>query len=92
VHKNNKVAAALENYWMLLDRRQIDMTREHALRQIRSDYLELPDLTLTAAQAARLWSLGEETAASLLEELASRRFLTHANGSYVRRLRKEAAF
>jgi Fic family protein len=89
--RKNKVTAALGYDWML-ERRHVNMTREQALRQIRSDYLELPDLTLTPAQAARLWSLREETAASLLEELASRRFLTRAKGSYVRRLRTERRF
>jgi hypothetical protein len=89
--RKNKVTAALGYDWML-ERRHVNMTREQALRQIRSDYLELPDLTLTPAQAARLWSLREETAASLLEELASRRFLTRAKGSYMRRLRTERRF
>lgn len=71
--------------WMLRDGRARFMTRDQALRRIRSDYLELTGLKLTVAQAARLWSLEIEGAATVLDELVARGFLVCADGVYMRR-------
>ena len=52
---------------------------------IRSEYLEMPGLHLTARQVQRLWGLEPVTCDALLEALIEVRFLkrTHA-GAYVR--------
>jgi hypothetical protein len=71
--------------WMRRDRRTRSMTRDQALKRIRSDYLELTGLKLTVAQAARLWSLEIDGAAILLEELVARGFLICSEGVYMRR-------
>jgi CheY-like chemotaxis protein len=66
-------------------RRLVAMTREEAFRRIRSDYLELPGLSLTVAQAARLWGLGVDLAATLLEDLVNRGLLARCGDQYARR-------
>jgi hypothetical protein len=71
--------------WMRRDRRTRSMTRDQALKRIRSDYLELTGLKLTVPQAARLWSLEIDGAAILLEELVARGFLICSEGVYMRR-------
>ena len=53
----------------------IVMSREETLRRIRGEYLELPGLRLTCAQAQRLWGLDPQTCASLLGSLARDEFL-----------------
>ena len=75
----------LDTNGMWRDRRSIAMTHEQALRRVRSDYLELPGLTLTLAQAARLWSLSSELATAVLEELTGAGFLVCREGVYMRR-------
>ena len=42
---------------------------QDALRRIRGEYLEMPGLSLTVAQARRFWSLDHETCTSLLDAL-----------------------
>jgi CheY-like chemotaxis protein len=70
---------------VLHERRLVAMTREEAFRRIRSDYLELPGLSLTVAQAARLWAIGIELAATLLDDLVNRGLLARCGDQYVRR-------
>ena len=55
------------------------------LARIRAEYLEMPELRLTAKQACRLWGLDPTDCASLLNLLVGVRFLrrTH-DGAYVR--------
>ena len=54
------------------------------LRQIRGEYEEMPGLSLTLAQAQRLWALDQATCAMVLRTLVERRFLrTTARGRYV---------
>jgi hypothetical protein len=74
--------AAIMRSQMLLDRGCRFLTRDEAFNRIRSDYLELPGLQLTVAQAARLWSLGFDFAASLLEDLVARNFLFRRGDQY----------
>jgi hypothetical protein len=53
------------------------------LQRVRSEYLELPGLRLTVAQAARLWTLDRATCACLLDALVYARFLVlTADGLY----------
>ena len=79
--------AALVRSQILLDRRCRFMTRSDAVSRIRSDYLELPALRLTAAQAARLWSLELALASDLLVELVERKFLERSGEQYCLRQR-----
>ena len=48
---------------------------EHLLRRIRGEYLEMPGLHLTQAQAQRLWALDAATCAKVLESLIAAGFL-----------------
>lgn len=51
----------------------------------RGEFLEMPGLRLTSAQAARLWGMTDSMAGSLLQALADVRFLVrHGDGSYAR--------
>ena len=55
-----------------------------ALR-LRHEFLEMPGLTISVPQAARMLGLRSEHAAALLDTLASERFLTQTpGGSYQR--------
>jgi hypothetical protein len=55
------------------------------LHRIRSEYLEMPGLRLTPAQAARLWGMDAERSRQLLESLAKGGFLfRNGQGAYLR--------
>jgi len=55
------------------------------LARIRGEFLEMPGLRLTPAQAARLWGLTEPMARALLQALVEARCLVrHDDGSYAR--------
>lgn len=57
-----------------------------ALLRIRSEYLEMPGLRLTMAQAQRLWNLDGSSCHVLLEALIAARFLWRtSDGAFVRR-------
>jgi DNA-binding response OmpR family regulator len=60
------------------------VTRHDALAKIRSAYLELPGLTLTAEQGARLWELDVQLCAAVLDELLGRKFLVRVENQYRR--------
>jgi hypothetical protein len=52
--------------------------------QDKRDYLQVPGLKLTAAQAARFWHLGVEESKALLESLAANGALARtADGYYI---------
>ena len=56
------------------------------LNRIRGEYLEMPGLRLTPAQAARLWGVDLEIASALLSALVKASFLTVADdGQHARR-------
>ncbi len=58
---------------------------EDALRRIRGEYLEMPGLRLTTAQAQRLWNLDRRTCEELLGTLVASRFLSQTrDGSFIR--------
>ena len=60
-------------------------TGDDALRRIRGEYLEMPGLRLTTAQAQRLWNLDRPTCEHLLGSLVASRFLQKTrDGSFVR--------
>ena len=57
-----------------------------ATLRVESEYREMPGLSLTLPQAARLWGLDQGTCERILTNLIDRRVLKRAwNGTYVRR-------
>ena len=55
------------------------------LHRIRSEFLEMPGLRLTPAQAARLWALDRRTSERLLDGLTVTGFLLkNREGAYLR--------
>ena len=55
------------------------------LHRIRSEFLEMPGLRLTPAQAARLWALDRHMSERLLDGLTMTGFLLkNREGAYVR--------
>lgn len=59
--------------------------KEQLLARIRAEFLDMPGLHLTLAQARRLWSVDEATCHAALDELVRTKFLTHrTNGSFCR--------
>ena len=60
------------------------MTHDLLLTRIRGEYLEMPGLRLTSAQACRLWQLDAATCYGVLAALVDERFLYRTrDGSYV---------
>ncbi len=58
---------------------------EEMLLRMKGEFLEMPGLRLTEAQARRLWGLDADSCGALLRELvyANFLFLTH-NGAFMR--------
>ncbi len=57
---------------------------DDVLRRARAEYLEMPGLRLTRAQAQRLWGLDTRTCEQLLKALTETRFLAKTrDGSFV---------
>jgi hypothetical protein len=57
----------------------------HLFHRVRSEFLEMPGLRLTPAQAARLWALDRSMSEQILNGLASSGFLARtAGGAYSR--------
>ena len=55
------------------------------VQRIRAEYFELPNLSLTAAQAQRLWSLDPETCRAVLDTMVEEAFLRRTpHAQYVR--------
>lgn len=54
------------------------------LARVYGEYIEMPGLQLTLAQASRLWNTKLATSASVLERLVSASFLRRAGDRYVR--------
>jgi len=62
------------------------MTKEEAITRIALEYIEMPDLKLTARQAHRLMNLPGEVCDRALEALVDRGFLVQTRaGSFLRR-------
>jgi len=56
-----------------------------ALRRAQAEYLEMPGLQLTPAQAARLWSFDSALCSAVLTALVESRFLVRTrNASFAR--------
>lgn len=57
-----------------------------AIVRVEAEYREMPGLSLTLAQATRLWGLDRRTCELALANLLERRVLKRAvDGSYIRR-------
>ena len=55
------------------------------LHRVRSEFLEMPGLLLTPAQAARLWALDRQTSERILDGLTMAGFLfRNTEGAYLR--------
>ena len=68
-----------------MDQSLFPISIEQRLCRIRGEYLEMPGLRLTSAQAQRLLGLDQESCLQLLESLTRERFLyRHADGTYAR--------
>ena len=58
---------------------------ESVLPRIRAEYLEMPGLRLTTAQAQRLWGLDSTACEAILATLRKARFLRRLeDGTFVR--------
>jgi hypothetical protein len=61
------------------------MRVEDVLQRIQGEYLEMPGLRLTTAQAQRLWGLERDVCEALLAALVDTRFLCRTReGAFVR--------
>jgi hypothetical protein len=61
------------------------MRIDQMLQRIQGEFVEMPGLRLTAAQAQRLWGLDSEVCNGLLAALVETRFLSQTrDGSFVR--------
>jgi len=61
------------------------VTRAQLLHRIKAEYVEMPGLRLTVAQAGRLWGLDTPACLDLLERLINERFLQRRpDGTYSR--------
>ena len=52
---------------------------------IRAEYLEMPGLCLTIAQAARLWNANPDECSQTLDQLTRAGFLYRSKDQYLRR-------
>jgi Fic family protein len=58
---------------------------DEVLQRIQGEFVEMPGLRLTLAQAQRLWGLERETCNALLGALVDVKFLSRTgDGAYVR--------
>lgn len=64
---------------------QIGHTTEDVLRRVQGEFLEMPGLRLTEAQARRLWGLESRICHELLETLVNTKFLFRTrDGAFMR--------
>ena len=60
-------------------------TNDEMLRRVRGEFLEMPGLRLTEAQARRLWGLDEASCGALLRALIDAEFLFRTpDGAFMR--------
>ena len=61
------------------------MRIEDVLQRIQGEFIEMPGLCLTAAQAQRLWGLDREFCSKLLDTLVDAKFLSQRrDGTFIR--------
>jgi hypothetical protein len=62
-----------------------DPSVDRTLQRVRSEFLEMPGLKLTAVQAQKLWGLDSGHCGALLERLVALNFLLRTcDGAFVR--------
>jgi hypothetical protein len=59
---------------------QLDRPIEEVLRRVQGEFMEMPGLRLTEAQARRLWGLDEAFCGALLGALVDAKFLFRTHG------------
>jgi hypothetical protein len=59
---------------------------EHILQRVKGEFLEMPGLRLTDAQAQRLWGLDAQTCSVAVDTLIARRFLFRTRDGAVMRI------
>ena len=60
-------------------------SKDEVLRRVQGEYMEMPGLCLTEAQARRLWGLDEASCDALLSALVDAKFLFRTRtGSFMR--------
>ena len=60
-------------------------SHDEMLRRVQGEFMEMPGLCLTEAQARRLWGLDEASCGSLLRALVDAKFLFRTpSGSFMR--------
>jgi hypothetical protein len=60
-------------------------SHDDVLRRVRGEYIEMPGLRLTTAQAQRLWGLDRASCDALLGALVDAKFLSRTrDGAFVR--------
>jgi hypothetical protein len=60
------------------------MEMQTLIRRVRGEYLEMPGLSLTLAQACRLWQMDPLTCQAALDTLIAERFLGRSrDGAFV---------
>jgi hypothetical protein len=64
----------------------VSLAFAEALRRAQADFLEMPGLVLTEAQAARLWCVDSALCSRVLETLVELRFLGRSRHSTFARL------
>jgi hypothetical protein len=63
----------------------VDERLSAALRRAKGEFLEMPGLRLTLAQAQRLWAIDQALCDAVLATLVDARFLVQSrNASYIR--------
>lgn len=61
------------------------MRIDEVLQRIQGEYVEMPGLRLTVAQAQRLWGLDRDVCKALLGALVDAKFLSQTrDGSFIR--------
>jgi hypothetical protein len=61
------------------------MALDDLLRRVQAEFLEMPGLRLTRAQARRLWALDDTLCEAVLSALVDARFLVESrNASFIR--------
>ena len=59
---------------------------EHILQRVKGEFLEMPGLRLTDAQAQRLWGLDARTCSVVIDKLIACRFLFRTRDGAVMRI------
>jgi len=63
---------------------ELTMEMQTLIRRVRGEYLEMPGLSLTLAQACRLWQIDSHSCEAALDSLVAEHFLGRSrDGAYI---------